>query len=397
MSDMQVFPGLKFLYLRKVLKRASESMADLRRKVLKHVPHTYSNSTIVLPNGSRMLLGGYVNENQIDSYLGLEYDAIVLEDATTLTASKFLTIDLALRTSRQDFRPRMYLSANPGGVGHQWFKKLLVDPWVRHEETRTRFIHATMGDNVLLDKAYETKLNALVGWERRAYRDGDFSISAGQFFDNFNPQVHVRDFKAEPHWTYTLALDYGYTHPTVVLLLAEDGDGDAYVIDEHAQRRWQVAQHVDAIHSMLHRYNLTIANVRKCPAGHDIWAKTQDGGKTLWDLYQSLGIIWYRAKVDRINGAALILARLGTEHIVPRLYFHTRCHRLIEQMPLLEHDPYRPEDVLKVSADDETGEGGDDFYDALRYGVMEISAHKVETKRVTTQSGEREWLERLHA
>ena len=33
------------------------------------------------------------------------------------------------------------------------------------------------------------------------------------------------------------------------------------------------------------------------------------------------------------------------------------------------HDPHRPEDVLKVDID-EDGEGGDDAYDACRYGIM---------------------------
>jgi hypothetical protein len=37
-------------------------------------------------------------------------------------------------------------------------------------------------------------------------------------------------------------------------------------------------------------------------------------------------------------------------------------------LPSLQHDPNRPEDVLKVDADDE-GIGGDDAADALRYLV----------------------------
>jgi hypothetical protein len=36
--------------------------------------------------------------------------------------------------------------------------------------------------------------------------------------------------------------------------------------------------------------------------------------------------------------------------------------------PALQHDPNRPEDVLKVDAD-EDGVGGDDAADALRYLV----------------------------
>lgn len=46
---------------------------------------------------------------------------------------------------------------------------------------------------------------------------------------------------------------------------------------------------------------------------------------------------------------------------------------LVEQLPvvaLFEHDPHRPEDVLKWDTD-EDGNGGDDPYDALRYGLMD--------------------------
>ena len=45
-----------------------------------------------------------------------------------------------------------------------------------------------------------------------------------------------------------------------------------------------------------------------------------------------------------------------------------RCARLAECLPSLQHDPNRPEDVLKVDAD-EDGVGGDDAADALRYLV----------------------------
>ena len=45
-----------------------------------------------------------------------------------------------------------------------------------------------------------------------------------------------------------------------------------------------------------------------------------------------------------------------------------RCGRLIETLPALQHDPNRPEDVLKIDAD-EDGVGGDDCADCLRYLV----------------------------
>jgi hypothetical protein len=50
------------------------------------------------------------------------------------------------------------------------------------------------------------------------------------------------------------------------------------------------------------------------------------------------------------------------------LVLHQRCKRLVETIPLLQHDPNRPADVLKVDAD-EDGVGGDDAADCLRYLV----------------------------
>jgi len=71
-----------------------------------------------------------------------------------------------------------------------------------------------------------------------------------------------------------------------------------------------------------------------------------------------------------VNGWAEILQRLGDRSagIAPTLFIHRRCARLIETLPALQHDPNRPEDVLKVDAD-EDGVGGDDAADCLRYLV----------------------------
>ena len=76
------------------------------------------------------------------------------------------------------------------------------------------------------------------------------------------------------------------------------------------------------------------------------------------------------ANTDRVNGWAEILHRLGDpgERRAGRgCSFIERCARLIECLPSLQHDPNRPEDVLKVDAD-EDGVGGDDAADA-RYLV----------------------------
>ena len=62
-----------------------------------------------------------------------------------------------------------------------------------------------------------------------------------------------------------------------------------------------------------------------------------------------LGIRLTCANTDRINGWAEILQRFGDVDagIRPTLFIHRRCARLLECLPGLQHDPNRPEDVLK--------------------------------------------------
>jgi hypothetical protein len=74
--------------------------------------------------------------------------------------------------------------------------------------------------------------------------------------------------------------------------------------------------------------------------------------------------------VDRINGWAEVLQGFGDPdgEIPAKLFIHQRCKRLVETIPALQHDPNRPEDILKVDAD-ENGVGGDDAADCLRYLV----------------------------
>ena len=86
--------------------------------------------------------------------------------------------------------------------------------------------------------------------------------------------------------------------------------------------------------------------------------------------YARLGIALRCANTERVSGWAEVLHRLGdpANGVPPRLFIHERCARLVECLPSLQHDPNRPEDVLKVDAD-EDGVGGDDAADCLRYLV----------------------------
>ncbi len=374
-EDCLRFPGLKCLLLRKVGTSGKEAVNDLREMVLQGVKHSWSESKGILsfPNGSRILLGHFKDERDIDKYLGLQYDVIGIEEETTLTDAKVRKIATCLRTSKPGWRTRIYTTTNPGGIGHARFKAQYITPWIKGKETRTRFIPATYRDNAFLNEDYVEELNDLVGWERQAWRDGNWDIAAGQFFTNWRHERNViKPFPINNGWRLWCALDYGWTHYTVCYLFAESDDGEIYIVDEHAARRTLAKTHAKMIIAMLSRHGLTLSDLECFVAGADVFDKPDAKGGTVSEQYEEAGIYMTRADNDRINGAAEMLSRLGDpENGVPTtLYVMDRCEKLIECIPAMVHDLNQAEKVKKVDCDSETGNGGDDFYDAARYGLM---------------------------
>ena len=385
LDDCRRVPGLKALYLRKVGKQAREQFEDLRRSVLSSVPHVYDKrtGTVTLWGDSRIVLGHFRSEQDVDNYLGIEYDVILIEEATTLTETKYRALRDSNRTGKRGWRPRVYTTTNPGNIGHAWYKRRFVEPHRLGEEIDTRFIPATVEDNRVIDVGYRKKLMENVGWKRRAYLLGDWDIAAGQYFTAFDADVHVtrqvyadeKPYRGRIVWWW-LAMDYGFTHPTVFVLLGEDGDGGVHVVDEHVQAGWLPERHARAVRAMLRRHGAPDSALWEVAAGVDVFNRT--GERTIAEQYQDEGIQLIPADTDRINGAAEVSRRLGdpAAGVAPSIIIFARCHRLIACLPILQHDPRRPEDVLKIDVD-EDGYGGDDPYDALRYGLMAAGRHEV--------------------
>jgi len=418
-DDCQRYPGLKCLYLRKIGKKNLEHFDDLRRKLFRHLEHDFSPSRGVLTfaNGSEIHNGHFQTEGTMDDYTGLEYDVIGIEEATTLTASKYKGLVSVGRTAKPNWRPRVYATTNPGGVGHVWFKRLFVDPYEEKKETGTRFIPARVTDNSFLNRDYVQVLMNSTGWRLDAWYHGRWNIPAGQFFPNFNVDVHVlKDFDERCGVEWFASMDYGFQHYTVVLLACNDSLGNTYIVDEHAERKLVPQLHAPKIEAMFrrhwiggngglremiekarrqnHRGMATLVpletgelvglmdprlqealrqesrSLTRFVAGADLFATRHDGA-SIASQYEKLGLKMKPAVMDRVNGWAEIAYRLGDKDkgSAPTLFIHERCRRLIDSISNLQHDPARPEDVLKSDCDEE-GAGGDDAADALRYLLM---------------------------
>lgn len=394
LDDCQRIPNLKVLYIRKVAKNAKEQFEDLRRSVLRNTPHDYNRSGVIaFANGSRIVIGHFRTEADVDQYLGLEYDIIVIEEATTLSLAKYKTLRDSNRTSKPGWRPRIYASTNPGNVGHVWFKQRFIEPARKGKETDTRFIFATVDDNKFVDSGYTKKLEENTGWKLKAYRFGDWDIAAGQYFSTWSHDKHICEpFIIPAHWPVWGAFDYGFTHPTAFYLLTEF-DGIVSVVEEHVEAKKLPRDHVAEMGRLAAKHGREIENL-PIFAGPDVFAnKGDENAKTIAQQYEACGISMVAAPNDRVSGWGELLDLLGDptrekNPIPARLEISRGCTKLIECIPALQHNPNKPEDVLKWDIDDE-GTGGDDPADALRYGLM---ARLVDAEDAPSVGGTRQGL-----
>jgi phage terminase large subunit len=248
-------------------------------------------------------------------------------------------------------------------------------------------------DNKFTNPEYKAILDACTGWQRDAWLHGCWNIAAGQFFSTFRPAAHIVDhFDDNRGVKWFAALDYGYTHYTVVLLACLDRDDNLFVVGEHAERHWVPQRHAPAIKALFQRHQILIGSpssqifdepltkgicvgprsLRRLAhfvAGGDLFGR-ESNGQTIASQYSSLGLTFRPANTNRVQGWAEIQQRLGDPEagFPPTLFIHERCRHLLDTLPYLQHDPDQPADVLKINVNEE-GLGGDDAADALRYVV----------------------------
>ncbi len=397
LDDCQRHPRLKGLFLRQTGVSAKESFDDLVDKVLVgHVTFKRTMHTLSFENGSRIILGGFKDEKDIDKYIGIEYDFIIVEELNQLTADKYTKLRGSLRTSKPDWRPRMYTSFNPGGTGHSFVKERYILPHRFNKEESTRFIGSTYKSNPYLNNEYIEYLESLTGDLGKAWREGEWDLFAGQAFSELRGAVHIIDPIELTNVRWFAGYDQGFNHPFAFILFALTEDGIMYVTNYIKSRLKRVDEICELIKQITPNMKLNMY------AGQDIWTKQRDGGPSVFEqmlacgLKPNLGYSIIKSSMDRIQGVAQIrkyLAYQNTELGKPKLYFFKNARAVYDNVASMQFDPGRPEDVMKVDAD-ENGNGGDDLYDAFRYGLMSrVIAPKPEDQKLTPDQPAY-WLEK---
>lgn len=337
---------------------------------------------LTLPNGSELRFGYVEQKRQLGRYQGREVHDLAIEEAGEWPEEYIATLWGSNRSSIAGVPSRLLLTANPGGVGHNYLKRLFINRELKEHELAAgftpeefKYIPALITDNqALMDndpdylKVLESNPDPVL---RRAYRFGDWDIRAGQFFSEFSRTIHVIEpFEIPDHWHRFCAYDWGFNHPSALIWFACDGDGAVHVYRECIGS----GKYVDETAKTFKSYK-DHKKIHYWIAGLDCWVTKNVASKssspTIAEQFLKHGIFLKRANVSRKTGAMQIRSYLRVaENAQPRVFFHSNCEILIECLLRLTHNPSDPEDVLKVDATHGDPSTGDDAYDAFRYGLM---------------------------
>lgn len=344
---------------------------------------------------------------------------VVLSEAAKLKASVY---DKYIRPTLADYRGWLLATSTP--EGKNWFYELWQrgqDPnrpnwdswrlpawmnpyvypegasWESIEEIRAMLLTGRALQNLAelagLHDLDEEILDLLLDLTEEKFNQeigADFAEYVGRVFKDWDEEVHVTDlrFDPNPRWLTCAATDYGFTNPSVWLLIQVDVWGNVYVLREYYERNRTIEEMA-----------IEIRERELCPpACRTLFPDPEDPGSSKY-LAKHLGLRvagntggLVRDRIDLIRMAL----KFRHKHIPnwhsdnrPRLLVDRSCVNLIREMDAYrypdnkrEHDVNNPENPMKK--DDHTPEALGRFFKG-HFGVGSLSGRK--TRLSTARMG----------
>ena len=322
------------------------------------------------PSGAKVEFGFLERDADVYRYQGQAYSWIGFDEITHLpTEFAWNYLASRLRTTDSEITPYLRCTANPGGVGAHWVKKRYISPAPPNESfdgndgLSRKFIPARLDDNPYLseDGRYEQMLKALPDVQRRQLLEGNWEITEGAAFTEFDPNVHVViPFEIPVGWERIKGIDYGYASESACVWGAVDPtDGTLIIYRELYQKNLTGVDLAQVITNMEVYDPYSVQGVLDTAA----WARTGTTGPTVGETLQRAGHKLRRADKNRIQGKIQIHEYLRVQQSRrPRLQIFNTCPNLIRELTGIPLDKSNPEDVDTHAPDH--------AYDALRYLIM---------------------------
>lgn len=402
-SDALLYDGLQQIghpnYKALLLRRSFPELRELIDRSMETFPRlggkwNEQQKRWTFPSGAIYEMGYCETYADVMRYQGQEYTWIGFDEIGHIYEERIWTFLMSRnRSGAKGLERYMRASANPGGPGHGWLKRRFIStcrpdgtPYeirMRTGETMTRaFYQAFLKDNPTIlqnDPGYASRLEMLPDVEYKWLAEGDWNAGAGMALGDFNRDKHyIEPFEIPKHWTYFGSFDWGYNHPFSFGLFACDEDGNTYLVESVQGRKLKPDEIVHRITDTLREKGYDPRSLSHIAAGHDCWADRKARGElvpTIAEQFYELGMELSKANISRISGVQNLRRYLswktpdGTESTPKFRIFKSLANaRVVECLESRVSDPDNIEDVLKTDASDD-GEGGDDTYDMVRYGL----------------------------
>ena len=386
-------PNMRGLLLRRTLDELTELIDKSRQLYTKAFPGAKfreSKSTWHFPSGATLWFTYLDRDKDVTRFQGQAFNWIGIDEITQYpTPYVWDYLRSRLRSTDPELQKslNMRCTANPGGVGGWWVKKMYIDsrtentafpaydidtmkPFVwpnGHERAGQplfyrKFVPARLTDNphLMADGQYEAMLRSLPEVERKRLLEGDWDVAEGAAFPEFSRSRHVVEpFDLPTNWPRIRAADYGYASPSAVLWGAIDWDNNIWVYRELYAKHLTAEQLADKIleaeqFDPLPHYTVLDASC---------WNKT-GFGPSIAEVMMRQGVRWTPSDRNRIQGKMEVHRRLGDDPYTeePRLRVFSTCQHTIKQLAGIP--------LSKTNSEDVDTKAEDHAYDALRYMVM---------------------------
>lgn len=386
------FRGILFRRTNDELRELKSVSKDLYTKAIPKAVWSERESQWRFPSGATLWMTYLDKDEDVKRYQGQSFTWVGFDELTQWpTPFPFDYMRSRLRVTKgSGLNLYQRATTNPGGVGHQWVKKMFINPakpnksfWATDIETgkvlvwppnhskegmplfKRRFIPANLFDNPYLsdDGVYEANLLSLPEAQRKALLEGNWDVSEGAAFSEFNREIHV----VEPYliplsWPKFRACDYGYGSKSAVLWFAVSPEGQLVVYRELYTHKVIAKDLADMVLSLEKG-----EKVRYGMLDSSLWHQRGDTGPSLAEVMNGQGCFWRpasRSRGSRVAGKNEIHRRLQVNPYTdePSMVFFSTCTNLISELPAIPLDKKNPDDV-DTNAEDHG-------YDALRYGAM---------------------------
>jgi len=387
------FSGLLVRHTTEELRELIQKSQELYPKAVPGIKWSERKSQWISPRGGRLWMSYLDKDMDVTRYQGQAFNWIGFDELTQWPTPYAWDYMRSRLRSAHSSNLGLYMrgTTNPGGAGHQWVKKMFIDPapsneafWATNIETgdtitfpkghskegeplfKRRFIPASLFDNPYLADTgdYEAMLLSLPEHQRKQLLEGNWDINDGAAFPEFNRRIHVVEpIDIPDSWPKFRACDYGYGSYTGVLWFAVAPTEQLVVYRELYCSKVTAFDLAD----MVLEAEANDGTIRYGVLDSSLWHKRGDTGPSLAEQMNMKGCRWRpsdRSRGSRVAGKNEIHRRLQVDEFTeePRLVFFSTCTNTIAQIPSIPLDKKNPEDV-DTNAEDH-------LYDALRYGIM---------------------------